>query len=316
MSRLSTIYRAAVLAVGALVLSGAVRAQDQARFRTGIELINVTATVTSSSGRFIEGLTQADFVVYEDDQPVDVTHFSAERVPVSLGIILDASGSMAGEKMAAARAALDRFLFELLGDDDEVFLYRFDSRPYLVQGWTTDRARISAELKEVRPDGATSLYDAVAEALPLLQSGRHRKKALLVISDGNDTNSRSDLLALKQAIRQSEAIVYAIAIEAAHSATGQGQRESVAVAAAAVSALPGTRAPAAPYAADHGRATAHAAHAVDPQADEPEDPGPRAGKEPVNWAPCARSPTTAAAAPSWWAIPATSTRRRRGSPTS
>ena len=74
---------------------------------------------------------------------------------------------MAGEKIAAARAALDRFLFDLLGPEDEVFLYRFDAKPHLVQGWTTDRKRISAALRPSRPDGATALYDAVAEALPL-----------------------------------------------------------------------------------------------------------------------------------------------------
>jgi VWFA-related protein len=192
---------------------GRLHGQEGFRFRTGIELINVTATVTDSSGRFVPGLKQTDFVVYDDDQPVDVTQFNAERVPVSLGIVLDTSGSMAGEKIAAARAALDRFLFDLLGPDDEVFLFRFDTRPHLVQGWTTDRKRISSALQRMRADGSTALYDAVAEALPLLQSGRHRKKALLVISDGNDTNSRTDLPTLKQLIRQSEALVYAIGID-------------------------------------------------------------------------------------------------------
>ena len=85
------------------------------------------------------GLHQDDFLVYEDDQPQTVTHFSAERVPVSLGIVLDTSGSMAGEKIEAARSALDRFLYELLDGDDEIFLYRFSDTPLLIQGWTSDR---------------------------------------------------------------------------------------------------------------------------------------------------------------------------------
>src|SRR5271169_6503604 len=68
------------------------------RFRSGVELINVTASVSDQSGRFVAGLRQEDFLVYEDDRMVDVTHFSADRVPVSLGITLDTSGSMAGEK--------------------------------------------------------------------------------------------------------------------------------------------------------------------------------------------------------------------------
>ncbi len=82
--------------------------QGTFRFRSGVELINVTATVADASGRFVPGLSQSDFAVYEDDQPVQVTHFSAERVPVSLGIAIDTSGSMAGAKIQEAQSALDR----------------------------------------------------------------------------------------------------------------------------------------------------------------------------------------------------------------
>ena len=188
--------------------------QDPFRFRTGVELINVTATVTDSTGRFVPGLRQSDFRVFEDDQPVEITHFSAERVPVSLGIVLDTSGSMSGAKIAAARAALNRFLLDLLGPEDEVFLLRFDHAPHLLEPWTTDRQRISDELRAIQPDGATALYDAVDDALPLLRSGKHRKKALLVISDGNDTSSRIELADLKQRIRESEALVYSIGLDA------------------------------------------------------------------------------------------------------
>jgi Ca-activated chloride channel family protein len=92
------------------------------KFRTGVELINVNATVTDQSGRFVSGLTKDDFRVFEDEQPQTVTHFSAERVPVSLGIVLDTSGSMDGDKMYAAKQALERFLVQLLDPEDEVFL--------------------------------------------------------------------------------------------------------------------------------------------------------------------------------------------------
>src|SRR5436190_10821702 len=109
------------------------------RFRSGVELINVTATVSDASGRFVSGLRKEDFAVYEDDQPIEVTHFSAERVPVSLGIAIDTSGSMAGDKLREAEAALERFAFELLDKEDELFVYRFSNYPTLVQGWTTDR---------------------------------------------------------------------------------------------------------------------------------------------------------------------------------
>lgn len=208
-----------VLAVGfatAFVLDAAERriAAQDVRYRSGVELVNVTATVIDSNGRFVTGLRQSDFTVYEDGHQVEIAYFSAERVPLSLGILLDTSGSMAGAKIQAARAALERFLKTLLGPGDEVFLYRFDTTPRLVQGWTTEYARISEELARIHPDGATSLYDAIARALPMVQSGRHRKKALLVISDGMDTSSDTDRRKLKQLIRESETLVYAIGMDA------------------------------------------------------------------------------------------------------
>jgi Ca-activated chloride channel family protein len=195
--------------------------QQSFRFRTGVELINVTATVSDGNGRFVSGLQQEDFRVYEDDQERPITHFTSERVPVSLGIVLDTSGSMDGEKMLAARQALQRFLFDLLGPEDEVFLYRFDTRPERLHGWTSDRALIAAELRRIRPRGATTLYDAVADALPLAATGRHRKKALLIISDGNDTSSYTRLNELKKIIRESEVLVYAIGIDALGHGTAQ-----------------------------------------------------------------------------------------------
>ena len=101
------------------------------RFKSGVELINVNATVSDIAGRFVPGLRQEDFLVYEDGQPQSVTHFSAERVPVSLGIVLDTSGSMDGEKIKAAQRALDRFLYDLLDPNDEIFLSRFGDHPML-----------------------------------------------------------------------------------------------------------------------------------------------------------------------------------------
>jgi VWFA-related protein len=120
---------------------------------------------------------------------------------------------MEGEKWVSARQALNRFLFQLLDRDDEVFLYRFDNQPELVEGWTTDRERIATGLARIRPRGATSLYDAVAAAVPLAQTGRHRKKAIVVISDGNDTNSRATIREIKSMIRSTEVLAYAIGID-------------------------------------------------------------------------------------------------------
>ncbi len=186
---------------------------DGFRFKSGIELINVTATVSDASGRFVPGLRQEDFQVYEDDQPVQVTHFSAERVPVSLGIALDTSGSMAGEKLQEAESALDRFLYDLLDRNDEIFLYRFSNDPQLLQGWTTDRQLLTRALGRITANGGTAMYDAVAEAIPLAQQGQNVKKALVLISDGNDTASRTTVRDLKRMIRESEVLVYAVGID-------------------------------------------------------------------------------------------------------
>lgn len=186
------------------------------RFRTAVELINVTATVTDARGRFVSGLVKDDFVVYEDDERQTVSHFSNERVPVSLGIVIDTSGSMDGDKIVSARRALDRFLTDLLDPNDEVFLYRFSDAPMLVQGWTSPRGLREA-LGQLRARGGTALYDAVAEAVPLAESGRHRKKAVVVISDGHDTNSDSTVEEVQRLIRETEVLVYAIGID------GQGE---------------------------------------------------------------------------------------------
>ena len=218
-----TIRRFPLVFVLALAVSGGalLSAQQQPqqteqsfKFRTNVELINVNATVTDQSGRFVAGLTKEDFRVYEDEQLQTVTHFNAERVPVSLGIVLDTSGSMDGEKMHAAKQALERFLVQLLDPEDEVFLYRFDNTPELVEGWTRDKRRISDALSRIRPRGGTALYDAVTEAVHLAQQGKNKKKAVIIISDGNDTTSRTDVYSVKQLIRETEILVYAIGIDA------------------------------------------------------------------------------------------------------
>lgn len=183
------------------------------RFKSGVELINVNATVSDATGRFVAGLTQDDFIVYEDDQPQAVTHFSADRVPVSLGIVLDTSGSMDGAKIKAAQHALDRLLYDLLDPADEIFLYRFGDHPTLIQGWTTDRQLLTRALGRISAVGGTAMYDAVAQALALVPQAQHRKRALVVISDGNDTSSRLSLPAMKALIRESESLVYAIGLD-------------------------------------------------------------------------------------------------------
>lgn len=213
MTSLSRLSLTVLAALGVLSLS--VHAQEGFKFKSGVELVNVTATVTDANGRFITGLRKEDFVVYDDDVPQTITHFSNERAAVSLGILLDASGSMADGKMGFARTAINRFVSDLLGDDDELFLMEFSDIVTLTQDWTSDRSRVRSAVSRVTPVGGTALYDAIAQALPIAAVGRHSKKAILVISDGNDSDSRIAVRELRQAIRESEVLVYALGIDGA-----------------------------------------------------------------------------------------------------
>lgn len=207
--------------IAATAVAGA-QSQEGFRFKSGVDLVNVTATVTDEDGRFVSGLRREDFTVYEDGKLQDVSHFSNDRVPVSLGIVLDTSGSMSPEKMSAARSAIDRLIYDLLDKDDELFLVDFSTRVRLRQDWTTDRNLISRAVRETNATGGTAIYDAVSTAIPTAQAGTHVKKALLLISDGNDTNSATSVGSLRQQIRESEVLVYALGID------GSGRRVDVA----------------------------------------------------------------------------------------
>jgi VWFA-related protein len=130
---------------------------------------------------------------------------------------------MAGEKMDAARAALNRFLVMLLDPRDEIFLYRFSNYPALIQGWTSDREPFLRALERLTPTGGTAMYDAVLDATPLMAKGQNRKKALLIVSDGRDTSSSATPADVKRAIRDTEALVYAVGIDC--STTDQRRRQ-------------------------------------------------------------------------------------------
>jgi Ca-activated chloride channel family protein len=198
-----------------LALATSLMAQEQGgfKFKSGVELINVTATVTDRSGRFYGRLNKEDFLVYEDNKPVEVTHFSAERTPVSLGLVVDTSGSMAGEKWSTAVNSIDRFFRMMDNEFDEFFLYRFSASADLVADWTSDRDRLASSLGRIHPNGGTAMYDAAAEAVPMAQSGQNRKKAVVIISDGNDTSSRASVGDVKQVVRETEVLVYAVGID-------------------------------------------------------------------------------------------------------
>lgn len=188
-------------------------AGTQAVFRAGIETVQVTVTVTDADNRLITGLTRDDFEIYEDGERRPITQFTDERVPISLGVLLDGSDSMRGQAIADARAALDRFLGVLLEPTDEAFVGTFNHRPRVFTPWTQPPAALQGRLSDYRPTGSTAIYDALAAAAPRFERRQHTRAALVVISDGADTASDMTLQQARAVLRRADPFVYAIAID-------------------------------------------------------------------------------------------------------
>ena len=210
--------RVPVAAVLAVCAATALMAQqppivDSRRFQSGIEVTSITATVTDRDGHLITGLERSAFEVFEDGTRQTITQFTRERVPVGLGVLLDNSDSMFGKRIEDARAAVDRFLFDLLDPADEFFLMAFNHRPRPLTGWTRAQPDLQRALAGIRPNGGTSIYDAIVDALPLLEARTRPRGALVVISDGADTASTVSLRELRSALLRTDAFVYAIAID-------------------------------------------------------------------------------------------------------
>ncbi len=184
------------------------------RFRSGVDLVKVTATVRDAEGRLVGDLTRDEFEILEDGRPQRITQFDRGRVPVSLGVVLDVSQSMLGQRMDDARAALRRFLVDLLEPGDEVFLMVFNHDPRLEAPWTLGPGRLRGRLDGVRPYGATAIYDALMMALPMFAARAHDRAAVVLISDGSDTASDVTLEDVRWQIRLHDAFVYAVGIDA------------------------------------------------------------------------------------------------------
>ena len=176
----------------------------------GTNIVNVAVTVSDSYGRFVTGFANEHFKVFDNNIQQQIAHFSYEDAPVSLGIVYDVSGSM-DKHIDRSLHALKRFV-ETSHEDDDFFLITFNSQPRLVQNFTTSADELVSHLTLVRPDGATALYDAVYLAVEKLREGRHKKKALLIISDGQDNNSRYSFKELRDLVREVDVQIYAIGI--------------------------------------------------------------------------------------------------------
>lgn len=182
------------------------------RFIAKAEEVVLHATVVDQRARLVTNLNQNDFTVYEDGQPQKITRFTREDIPVSIGILVDNSGSMRDKRQAVNTAALD--LVKGSNPEDEVFIVNFSDEAIIDTDLTSDIAKMQEGLQQIDSRGGTALYDAVvASADYLAKKGRREKKVLLVVTDGED-NASTDTL--EQAVRRvqddSGPVVYSIGI--------------------------------------------------------------------------------------------------------
>ncbi|HEX7313239.1 MAG TPA: VWA domain-containing protein [Pyrinomonadaceae bacterium] len=175
------------------------------------DLITLTVTVTDTYGRFVTGLGKNAFTILDDKTQQEITFFSDEDAPVSLGIVFDVSGSMGGEKIGRAREALSKFI-DTSHARDEYFLIGFNSRAQLLLNHTRDSDALMQKLTFVQTRGQTALYDATYLGVERVTRGAHKKRAILLISDGQDNSSRYTFNELKRMLKESDVIIYAIGI--------------------------------------------------------------------------------------------------------
>ena len=195
-------------AAGAVVF-----AQGPPSLRSSVELTVVTATVLDHDNHLVTGLSRDAFEVYEDGEPQTITQFTHDRVPIGLGLLLDVSDSMFGQRIKDARAAVERFLLELLAPTDAFFLMSFNHTPRLLTAWGSDATAVHAALERIHPSGGTAIYDSVLDALPIMAQRSRERAAIVIISDGADTASDTSLSALRSALLRADTFVYAVAID-------------------------------------------------------------------------------------------------------
>jgi Ca-activated chloride channel family protein len=175
-----------------------------------VPVVLVNATVSDLKGRLVAGLERQHFRLWENDVEQHVEYFSLEDMPVSVGLIFDATGSMV-EKLSAAREAATAFL-KTSNPRDEYFLIEFSDRPNLVQDFTTDLSALQRHVFSASARGLTPLFDAVHLGLEKITAGKNTKKALLVITDGEDNRSHYTFSDVREFAREHDAEIYAIGL--------------------------------------------------------------------------------------------------------
>lgn len=186
------------------------QAAPRANIRVDSTLVLIPVTVTDPLNRFVTGLDRDNFRVFEDKREQRVVQFSSEDAPLSVGLVFDNSGSM-GDKLAKSREAAAEF-FKTANPDDEFFLVQFNDRAELAIPFTSNLEEIQNRLTFTQSKGRTALLDAVYLALHEMKKARNPRKAVLIISDGGDNNSRYTEGEIKNLVREADVQIYAIGI--------------------------------------------------------------------------------------------------------
>jgi len=175
-----------------------------------VDMALVNVTVTDPYNRLVTGLEQENFRVYEDNVEQEVVTFSAEDVPISIGVVFDFSGSMAN-KVGKAREAAVQF-FKTANPSDEFFLVSFNERAELTSSFTNSVEDLQSSLMLTSAKGRTALLDAIYLGLSQMRGARNAKRALLILSDGGDNHSRYNESDIKRLVREADTQLYAIGI--------------------------------------------------------------------------------------------------------
>src|SRR5579875_1658859 len=178
--------------------------------RVNRTLVLINVTVTDPLNRFVTGLEKEHFRLFEDKVEQEITDFSAEDAPISIGLVFDTSGSM-GQKLQKSREAASEF-FKTANPSDEFFLVQFNDRPELSVPFTTDTGKIQNTLTFTQSRGRTALLDSVYLAMHEMKKAHNPRKALLIISDGGDNSSRYTETEIKNAVREADVQIFAIGI--------------------------------------------------------------------------------------------------------
>ncbi len=182
----------------------------RADIRIDTTLVLIPVSVTDPMSRFVTGLDKENFKLSEDKVDQEITQFSSEDAPLSVGIVFDTSGSM-GAKLQRSRQAVSQFM-KTANPQDEFFLIVFNDRPEMVQTFTSETEEIQNRLTFTQAKGRTALLDGIYLAMNQMKKAHNPRKAILIISDGGDNSSRYTETEVKNAVREADVQIYAIGI--------------------------------------------------------------------------------------------------------